>query len=60
LKVESDAKPFDKVVRRNPAQVGNNERHSNGGIKPFIAVHFFFQDGDCRGAGYKKHHHHKK
>jgi len=29
LKVESDSKPFDEIISRNSAQVGNKQRHGN-------------------------------
>ena len=60
LEVKSYSKPSDKIIRRNPAKVGNKQCHDNSGIKPLIVIHFFFQNGDCRGAGYEEHHYHKK
>ncbi len=58
LEVKSYSKPSDKIKCRNPAKVGNKQRHDNSGIKPLIVIHFLFQNGDSRGTGYKEHHHH--
>ena len=42
LEVKSYSKPFDKIIRRNPAKIGDKQSHDNSGIKPFIIIHFLF------------------